>query len=395
MISVSQAKALILNHTSLLEAVVTDLYEANGLVIGEDLYSQVDVPPFDQSAMDGYGFHFSDLNNTQTLKLEGEIPAGVFYPHAIPSHTAIRIYTGAAVPENCDTIVMQEKVEIKNDQVVIKDPHVKKGLNIRLKGTQTKKGELAMQKGLKLSAGAIGYLAGLGFQAVAAHPKPNVCIINTGKELTKPGHPLEPGKVYECNSYSLNAALNDLHIQAQSSFMVDDNEAATIQLISENIGNCDVMILSGGVSVGDYDYVASSLAACGVETIFHKVKQKPGKPMYFGKKGKTLMFGLPGNPAALLTCYYAYIVPAIKKMMGQESEESKTVMMPLSEGFVKKSGLTYLLKGKVFGKEVSPLNSQESYLMNSFAAADCIIHLEEEKTDYKKGELVEVHFIDQ
>lgn len=370
-----------------------DLYEAGGFILAEHLYSSIDVPPFDQSAMDGYGFTFSDWKENKGLQITGEIVAGVFPKNKLLPNTALRIFTGAAVPENCDTVVMQEKVEVKENLLFVQDSQLKKGSNIRLKASQTKKGELALKAGSKISPGVSGFLAGLGIDKVKVYNLPNVCIISTGKELNTPGQELEAGKIFESNSYSLNAALRELNIRPKTILRVDDDEAETTQIIKDHLEDCDVMILSGGISVGDYDYVEKALYHCGVEKIFHKVKQKPGKPMYFGKKNKTLIFGLPGNPAALLTCFYEYIAPTLKIMMGQQETESSIIYLPLSAAYTKKAGLTHFLKGKVSGKEVIPLPAQESYLMNSFAEANCIIQLDEEKTEFKKGDLVEVHLM--
>ena len=393
MISVSEAKKLMTENTTLLESCYVPLYDATCLILAEDLFSMIDFPPFNQSAMDGYGFRFDDLKTNQTLTIAGEIPAGIFPTTKLLPNNTVRIFTGAPVPEGCDTVVMQEKVSVQQNKLLINDTQLKKGMNVRLKGTQTHKGDLALKAGSKISSGAAGFLAGLGFDKVKAFRTPSVCIISTGKELNKPGQPLEAGKVYECNSYSLNAALSELNIKPKI-LSVDDDEIETTTVINNNLQKCDVMILSGGVSVGDYDFVSKALHNCGVQLVFHKVKQKPGKPLYFGKYKNTLIFGLPGNPSALLTCYYEYVLPAIKKMMGYETENEAKIYLPLSSSFSKKEGLTYFLKGKKSGNEVIPLQGQESYQMTSFALANCIIQLDENKTEFQKGDLVEIHLLD-
>jgi len=393
MISVSEAKKLIAENTNVLAPCSIPLYEATGRILAEDVYSTINVPSFDQSAMDGYGFRFDDLKENQALIINGEIPAGVFPTTKLLPNTAIRIFTGAPVPEGCDTVVMQEKVTVDGNQLFINDVQLKKGANIRLKGSQTRAGSLALKAERKISAGAAGFLSGLGLDKVNVFPPPRVCIITTGKELNKPGQPLESGKVYECNSYSLNAALKELNITPKKIVSVDDNEQEITNVIKNNLPECDVMILSGGVSVGDYDFVTKAVDNCGVQTVFHKVKQKPGKPIYFGKFKNTLVFGLPGNPSALLTCYYEYIAPALKKMMGVGTKNEGSIYLPLSSSYSKKEGLTYFLKGQLSGNEVIALQAQESYLMSSFAFADCIIQLDETKTEFQKGDLVEIHLL--
>ncbi len=393
MISVSEAKNLVLESAELLGIQAISLYDSTGFTLAEDIFSNIDVPSFNQSAMDGYGLKFEDLKETKSLSIIGKIPAGVFPDFKVAPNSAVRIFTGSQIPEGCDTVVVQEKVTVNSNQLFVNDEQLKKGMNIRLKGSQTKKGNLALKAGTKITPGASGFLAGLGFNEVKVFKTPKVCIINTGKELIKPGQSNEPSKVYESNSYSLNAALSEFNIKPQTIICIDDDEGTITESIKNNLSECDILIISGGVSVGDYDFVAKALDNCGVKCIFHKVKQKPGKPLYFGKINNTLIFGLPGNPAATLTCFYEYIMPAIKKMMGYNADSETKVCLPLTTSFVKKAGLTFFIKGKVVSNGVTPLNAQESYQMSSFAFADCIIQLDEDRTEYSEGDLVEVHLL--
>ena len=393
MISVSEAKNLVLESAELLGIQAISLYDSTGFTLAEDIFSNIDVPSFNQSAMDGYGLKFEDLKETKSLSIIGKIPAGVFPDFKVAPNSAVRIFTGSQIPEGCDTVVVQEKVTVNSKQLFVNDELLKKGMNIRLKGSQTKKGNLALKAGTKITPGASGFLAGLGFNEVKVFKTPKVCIINTGKELIKPGQSNEPSKVYESNSYSLNAALSEFNIKPQTIICIDDDEGTITESIKNNLSECDILIISGGVSVGDYDFVAKALDNCGVKCIFHKVKQKPGKPLYFGKINNTLIFGLPGNPAATLTCFYEYIMPAIKKMMGYNADSETKVCLPLTTSFVKKAGLTFFIKGKVVSNGVTPLNAQESYQMSSFAFADCIIQLDEDRTEYSEGDLVEVHLL--
>jgi len=391
MISVNDAQNLVEVHTSRLSAETLPLSDTLGMILAEAVVSPLDIPPFDQSAMDGYAFLFGAGISAETYQVIGEIPAGA--PTALlPSPgEALRIFTGAPVPEGTDTVVMQEKVERNGSEILIGDPLLKKGGNVRLRGSQTKKGSIALDAGTKLNPAAIGFLAGLGIGTVKVWAKPSVCLIITGKELAPPELPLGPGQVYESNSFTLTAALQSLKIQPKLVFRSDDEETQITTYLKQGMAQCDLVIVTGGISVGDYDLVKKSMDHCGVETVFYKVKQKPGKPLFFGKKDKTLLFGLPGNPAAVLTCFYEYIAPAIRKMTGNLSPEPGSMQRTLTEGFHKKAGLTYLLKGKLQGDLVTPLDAQESYMMNSFAAADCLILLEEEKTSYQKGDRVVVH----
>jgi len=391
MISVSEAHKLIAEHSNTIETITVPLYEATGLVNAEDMFSSINFPPFDQSAMDGYGFRLEDLDENKSLTITDEIPAGVFPTKPLLVNSAVRIFTGAPVPLGCNTIIMQEKVTVIDNQLFINDDQITIGANIRTAGFQTKIGDLVLEAKTKITPGVIGYLAGLGFDQIKVFRKPNICVITTGNELNNPGNTLEPGKVYECNSYSLHAALSEYYINPKKVISVKDNEVELTQVIKNNIPDFDMIILSGGVSVGDYDFVSKALENCGVEKIFHKVKQKPGKPLYFGKINNTLIFGLPGNPSALLSCFYLYITPVIKNMMGLKIENKINLLA--TNSFTKKTGLTFFLKGKMEENKVTILQAQESFLMSSFAYANCIVQLDEDNTEFNVGDLVEVYLL--
>lgn len=392
MISAEEAQKTILDNTTTLNKKKVSLYEATGFVIAQEVLSKIDYPPFNQSAMDGYGFRYEDYKSGNKIKVIHELPAGKNSNRTISKNEAVRIFTGAKVPEGVDTVVMQEKTEKHQNFLEIKDIQIQPGANIRKQGSQTIKGELAAKTGKKITPGVAGFLAGLGQYEVKVFEKPRVCIITTGKELVKAGGKISGSKIYESNTYSLFSALKEQDISEICTFTVDDKPKEIENCIKENLRNCDLMIVTGGVSVGDYDFVVESFKNCGVKKVFHKIKQKPGKPLFFGKHRKTLVFGLPGNPSAVLTCFYIYVLPSILKMLGNTEFFNKS-NLKLSNDFTKKSGLTYFLKGKKSESDVLSLHAQESYQMNSFAEADCIIKLDETRENYKKGETVEVYNI--
>jgi len=390
MIHVPEAKKLILDNCPSAKVEQISLNRASGFVLAESVYSPMDTPPFDQSAMDGYAFSFDSWDGKSDLLLSGEVQAGNYFTDTIKPLEAVRIFTGAALPAGANTVVIQENI-IKNDKYIsIKADKLIKGSNVRLQGSQTKKGEIALPEGHCLSPASISFLAGLGIDRVKVYSNPVVSIIVTGKELIKPGDAMSKGKIYESNSSGLTAALAQLNIFPVSAEVVDDDEEKIINAINNQLKS-DIIILTGGVSVGDYDYVSKALDNCGVKKIFHNVKQKPGKPFYFGVNNHTLVFALPGNPTAVLTCFYEYVSDAISSFT--KKEYFKKMEMPLVNNFTKKAGLAYFLKGKTTSNTVSILNSQESYLVNSFAMADCIIELEEDKEHFHKGDMVNVLMI--
>jgi molybdopterin molybdotransferase len=289
-------------------------------------------------------------------------------------------------------VVMQEKTKIENSYLVIEDNNIALGLNIRVKGSEIKTGELALAKETFLAPAAIGFLAGIGVTEVLVYPFPSISIIVTGNELITPGQPLQKGQVYESNSYSLRAALQQLHISEVKVYKAKDTLEIVKQVMKEALQQSDIIFLTGGVSVGDYDFVAAAATQNGVEKIFHKIKQRPGKPFYFGKKENKLVFGLPGNPASVLTCFYEYVEPVLKKMIRQKTG-LQVMQVPLAEPFQKAAGLTHFLKGSYDGKIVTPLHAQESYRLSSFANANCLIKIDEEVTVCEKGEIVEIHLL--
>ncbi len=387
---VSEAEKLIYENCTTTKVKLLNVKDAYGYVLAEAIFSKIDTPPFDQSAMDGYAFSFSDWDKKSILTITSEIQAGSFSSNKLVQNEAVRIYTGAALPLSADTVVIQENVIVSNNSISIKDEQLIQGKNVRLKGSQSKKGECILDVGHLLSPASISFIAGTGIDKIKVFSNPTISIIVTGKELVQPGNEITEGKIYESNSFGLIAALNQLNISPISVNIVDDIEVDIIHAISKEI-HTDILIITGGVSVGDYDFVASALEKCGVKKVFHKVKQKPGKPFYFGKMDTTLVFALPGNPAAVLTCFYRYIVDAISTFTKKKYFEA--LNLPLANSYIKKSSLTFILKGKTDLKEVEILEKQESYLMNSFAFANCIIELEEEKIDFNKGDFVKVRMI--
>ena len=381
MISVREAKALICERCKPLIPRLIPLVEAGGFTLAEAHYAPIDQPPFDQSAMDGYAFAFSAWDGFSPLAVVGEVQAGTFYTGHPGPQEALRIFTGAALPSGMDTVVIQEKVSLSGDKINITDTQIKRGSNVRLRASQTRARDIALEAGCKLTPAAVAFLAGFGYDRVSVYPSPCIAIINTGKELTPPGQKLSPGTIFESNSYSLRAALQEWGVKPCAVEMVDDQETVIIEAIRRHLDK-DIIILTGGVSVGDYDFVTSALESCGVTKVFHKVRQKPGKPLYFGYFQDTLVFGLPGNPASVLTCFYEYITEALSILTQRKC--SQRMSLPLAADYIKKPGLTWFMKGQIQGDEVRILDDQESYKLNSFAQADCIIELDEEKEFFKK-----------
>ena len=391
-IAVVEAKKLIDQHTQLLNPVKVQLKDAAGLALSEDVFSKTDVPPFNQSSMDGYAFKFDAWGKYGQLRIVGTIAAGLTGNQYLEPGHAARIFTGAAIPEGADTVVMQEKVKVNDGILIIEDDNLVCGLNFRLKGSEILSGELALEKNSILTPAALGFLAGVGIQELHVYPNPTVSIILTGNELQTPGIPLEHGQVYESNSFALSAALAEIGITEVTILSSEDTLDTLIIVLAEALAKSDVVLLTGGVSVGDYDFVIRAAEANGIDQIFHKIKQRPGKPMYFGKKDSKSIFGLPGNPASVLSCFYEYVRPSLGRMSMRETGLKKMIV-PLKNSLKKPLGLTQFLKGYYDGSSVGDLNAQESFRLSSFSKANCLIQLEEEKTEFQENDMVEIHLL--
>jgi molybdopterin molybdotransferase len=387
LIPVAEARTIIAGLAGPLGSRTLPIEKANGLVLSEDIFATIDIPGFDQSSMDGYAVRFEDISGV--LVLQAVIPAGASQQMELAKKHAMRIFTGAPVPQGADTVIMQEKTSAVPGGIRIEDRNIEKGTHIRMRGADIKSGDLVMQKGTLLSATKIALLASMGIAECRIFPPPSVTIIATGREIQKPGNALGFGQVYESNTYFLEAALEQTCIRETRTLFADDELAIVQEKLARALKQADIVLLTGGVSVGDYDFVRSAADLNGIDCRFHKVKQKPGKPFYFGTKENQLIFGLPGNPASVITCFYEYILPALEQIM-QRPDQNKLSSALLVEDFRKAEGLTQFLKGYEDNGSVSILAGQESFRLRSFSQANCLVALEEQRNEYKKGEKVSI-----
>jgi molybdopterin molybdotransferase len=416
MISVDEAIALIEQNVARLPAAQVPLVDAFGKVLAADIHASADIPAWPQAAMDGYALAWPEAASAagagsdtagggaagarpHERTLAGEIPAGAVPAFTLLPGQAARIFTGAMLPEGADTIVIQEKTTLTGDRVRIEDPALKRGANVRPRGSEIPAGALALPKDTLLSPASVGFLASLGLDRIPVTPHPRIGLVTTGNELQTPGQPLDPGQVYESNSYALRAALQQCSHRLETHRHAADDPETLKAIIRETLAASDLLLLTGGVSVGAYDFVSAALAACGVRTVFHKVRQRPGKPLYFGEAAGKPVFGLPGNPSSVLTCFYLYVLPAIERMSGRPQSVVQRAWLPLDAGYTKAAGLTHFLKGAATTAEgappaaaaVTPLGAQESYRMSTYALANSLVRLPEEGTVFAPGDLVEVY----
>ncbi|MCB0727514.1 MAG: molybdopterin molybdotransferase MoeA [Ignavibacteriae bacterium] len=396
MLSVNQAKKILFENVKKLSAVKRSVSEVSGYVSADNIKSPVDLPLFDQSAMDGFAVNFEPgrLNKEKIyFDIAGEIKAGDKPFGRLKKNTAVYIYTGAAVPVNTTCVVMQEKTEVENGKVYIQTDALLKGSNIRYKGSQIKKGKSALQKGFLLNPGAIGFLCSMGINNIRVTRKPTVSVLSTGNELQSSGIKLTPGKIYDSNSVMLKTAVNDNGFETSSVNSVEDDKKKLSKYISGMLTSSDVLIISGGISVGKYDLVRGILESYGVKELFYKVSQKPGKPLYAGKLKDKIIFALPGNPAASLVCFYEYVLPVLRKMSGYSEFELKKEMLPLAQNYEVKGIRDLFLKAYSSDGKVKILEGQGSDILRTFAEANALVYIKAGDRVISKGDLVETHLL--
>jgi molybdopterin molybdotransferase len=393
LISFEEARELIKEYAKPLGEVLEDVEKSLGMVISQDIFSPIDIPPFTNSAMDGYTINTETLKSYPAkLKIVGEVKAGDSKKIKLKEGQAIKIFTGAPVPEGADAVVEKELVKVEGEYIIV-EKEIKKWRNLRFKGEEIKKGEKVIDKGTIITPAVAGFLSTLGIKKVKVFKKPRVSVIVTGGEILKPGQKLKFGKVYDSNSVSLKLALKENGIEDVAVRFSEDNLAKLRKIFKEEIKKSDILIFSGGISAGDYDYVRDLMEKEKVEKIFYKVKQKPGKPIFFGKKGKTkFIFALPGNPAAVLVCFYEYVLPFIKGSMGYTKIFPKEEEKNLFEDIENKSDRLNFMRGKILGEDVMVLEKQDSYMLSSFAKCDCLV-LVPPSQKLTKGEKVKVHIL--
>jgi molybdopterin molybdotransferase len=388
MVSVQEAFSILQNNLAAPQQVEYPLAQARKHILAQDIFSPVNMPPFRQSAMDGYALCLFDGLDYEII---GEIKAGDSHRVELLPGQALKIFTGTAVPDSAQAVIQIEKVTKKNGRLYLQD-QVKPNTNIRPIGEQISVDELALEKGTLLNAAAIGFLAGLGFTSARVYRKPSIGIVVTGNELVKPGEPLEYGKVYESNGIMLESALKDAYFDKISLYEVNDDFENTKNKLEEALSTNDVVLVSGGISVGDYDFVAQALAALEVETLFYKVNQKPGKPLFAGKTKDNIIFALPGNPAAALTCFYVYVLPTLSILSGKSPKYNQTKPIVLAHDYSVRNTRSQFLKASIVNNEVTILSHQASSMLNSFSVSNGLVFVKDGNYELKKGEKVAVCF---
>lgn len=389
MISTSEAFSILENLDYSKKVVELSLLESLHHVLAETLYSPINMPPFRQATMDGYAI---SLHDTLQYEIVGEIKAGDFYEKELKPGQAVKIFTGAAVPNSAQAVIQIEKVNVTDSNLQLHE-NITPETNVRQLGAQIIKDTVALEAGSFLNPAAIGFLTGLGFIKVKVYQKPNVGIVVTGNELISAGENLSNGKVYESNAIMLQTALFSANFNAVLLYKVDDNFENTKNILAKAINENDVVLVSGGISVGDYDFVGKALESLEVETLFYKVNQKPGKPLFTGKQNNKIIFALPGNPAASLTCFYVYVLPTLQKQSGMNCKYGSALNKNLVHDFTVDNLRSQFLKASIIDDEVTILSHQDSGMLNSFALANALVYVPNGNYQLLKGDKVSVYLL--
>ena len=402
MVTVEEALNKILSRIEPLGFEKVSILEALGRVIGEDVYANRDLPPLDNSGMDGYAVRSEDIRNVGRdhpvrLKVIEDLPAGSISAKTVRNGEAIRIMTGAPIPKGADAVIPVEDT-MKEDPSVAIFRSVLPGENIRRAGEDVKQGERVISSGDVIRPAEVGMLASLKRSFVSVHQRPTVAILCTGEELVDVDGNLDRGKIVSSNSYTLAAQVKDCGAIPLQLGLARDRKGEIKEKLIQGV-RADVLISSAGVSVGDYDFVKEVLIDLGMEMIFWKVAMRPGKPLAFGTIDKKPVFGLPGNPVSSMVSFEQFVRPALLKMMGHHEIFRSVIEAVLKEDIHKQPGLRHFVRASVIFEEsgcfVTVAGSQGSGILRSMVKANGLAIIPEDREVVKAGEKVKVQLLNR
>jgi molybdopterin molybdotransferase len=385
--SIGQALREIVPHFAPLGSARVPLRQALGSVLFDDVFARVELPAFDNSAMDGYAVRHADLAAGVPLPVVGESRAGGPPPEALRPRTAMRIFTGAPLPEGADTVVMQENATI-DAGVAAFDPRPEPGANVRMRASDLARGALALPRGHSIGPGEVGLLAAQGQHTVTVHQRPRVAILSTGDELCEVGEQ-SPFTIVNSNAYALAAQVEETGALPWILPIAKDNLDDIGDKLAQALG-ADVVLSAGGVSVGDYDLVARALESAGVQLRLWKVAIKPGKPLLFGTAGRVPVVGLPGNPISAMVTFEVFVKPGLRRMLGHVTPYPGLVQVELEREHRHGVGRTELARARLIrsddGRLIARLHAlQGSGSLPSMCGIDALVVLDSGVEHYASG----------
>lgn len=393
MIGVAEATAIINGVNLEVKTHELDISNAVGRVLREPVTLDRDLPPFDRVMMDGIAIRYEKWEQGQSVfPIEGLQKAGGPKQVMDVKGHCMEVMTGAILPGNTDTVIRYEDIEIQEEEketsAVIQKGPKEKGQNIHPKGTNRPKGDMVVNEGTVLSPAEIGVAATVGKTRLNVSKVPEVAVISTGDELVPISQRPLPHQIRRSNAYTISAALRELHIEAEL-FHLNDDRSEISQKLDDILKQFDLVILSGGVSKGKLDYIPEILEQKGIEKLFHKVRQRPGKPFWFGKSVEAVVFALPGNPVSTFSCCYRYVIPWLKKQLGMHRTNKLMAQLTADYAFEKK--LTYFLQVKVDINDdgimkATPVKGKGSSDLANLCRGDGFLELPEERDHFKSGQ---------
>ncbi len=385
-----EAFEIVVTHAKTMPTEVVSIDHLLGRVLAKPVLSTCDLPPFDNSAVDGYALSLADVMQgiqDRQFRLSGEMKAGTRSPVAVEAGEAVRVFTGAPVPEGTGGIAMQEVADRKDGHVCFREA-VRIGDHIRPRGSEVQTGEVIVSEGL-VSPAVIGALAAAGVFEAEVYQLPLVGLLITGDELIQPGTSLAAGQIYESNGAALASAISAMGLGAPTIVRAPDNLTDVKAALSKLMDECDVVLTTGGVSVGDYDVVRPALKELGVKEIFWGVAMKPGKPLYFGRHTGCTIFGLPGNPVSALTTFALFVRPYLRVTAGLNGQPRRQ-KLTLIEELAKKAGRIEFVPCSVSAKGAQPMVDRASHKAGCLAAADGFVVFEKNCSRLESGATVDV-----
>jgi len=394
MIPVDEARSRILSELKPVGVEEVPLLDAQGRVLAEDVRARLTQPPWNVSAMDGYAVRAADAAQVPaTLKIAGAVPAGSSYDKDLLPGEAVRIFTGAPLPRNADAIVIQEDTEAADGRVTIKEA-AQLGRHIRVAGLDFKAGEVGVKGGRRLTARDVGLSAAMNVPWVRIHRRPRIALLATGDEIARPGDPVGPNQIVSSNTYALAAVVRALGGEPLVLGIAKDTVEDTIAKV-EGARGADLLVTTGGASVGDHDLVQKALATRGLAVDFWKIAMRPGKPLMWGRLGDVPVLGLPGNPVSTLVCALVFLKPAIEKLSGLDPEAVALVDARLGRDIAANDQRqdyvrSTLTRGKDGLPVVTPFAKQDSSMMSLLAQSDGLLVRPIRDPARKAGDMVKV-----
>ena len=398
MISIKEAWNKIQSLAQSLPMEIRPIAQAGGAVLAETVSAPVDLPPFDNSAMDGYALRAEDTAGASderpvVLQVSGEVAAGGWREQPVPSGHAVKIMTGAPLPSGADTVLMLEAGRLRDGVVEVREP-LPPGQHVRRRGEDIRRQAVLLKRGTRLKVQRLGLLAASGVAQVRVYRQPTVSVLATGSELVSAGSPLTPGKIYDSNRLVLRALVERTGAICDDLGVAADDPSLIAARVRAGL-HSDLLLISGGVSVGEHDHVKSVLRELGVETLFWRVAMKPGKPLLCGRVGNTWVFGLPGNPISCVVGFLVFIEPLIRRLQGEEISGPVYRPARLTRAVRKTDERVHFLTARLVSSadglwEVTPTEKQGSAMMQALAQANAFLVIPEDRMAMDAGELADV-----